>query len=219
MLSFWIAPNLDSDKGFLRKLRDGVAQLEQPCTVLLLDGDTPLGNPKQPAETHPYCAPDAPGKDRMEIPEPDPWAAPLLQVLVYEQIRNRFLAQARAVANIDVYDLMIEQKAGTLFDAAVASASGCIPLAGRHVYPWRTRKNAPATFGDHICVQFDARKMKQRWCIAPDKASDAAIWRLIRVGNVGMDIKTARPVLPLYVPAPSHALGRENRSEIEPCGI
>ena len=198
----------DSDTGFLRKLRDGVAQLELPCTVLLLEGDTPLGNPKQPAESHPYCAPDAPGKDRMDIPEPNAWAAPLLQVLIYEQIRNRFLAQARAVANIDVYDLMIEQKGGTLFDAAVASASGCIPLAGRHVYPWRTRKNAPATFGDHICVQFDARKMKQRWCIAPEKASDAAIWRLIRVGNVGMDIKTARPFyryMSLRHPTPSVA--------------
>ncbi|WP_083225671.1 glycosyltransferase family 2 protein [Neptunicoccus sediminis] len=181
------------DKGFLRKLRDGVKALPQPCTVLLLNGATPLGHPDRPAESHPFCAPDAPGKDRMEIPASDPWAAPLREVLIYEQIRNRFLGAARAVANIDVYDLMVEGEGPeTLFDAAVAAPSGCIPLAGRHVYPWRTRKNAPATFGDHICVQFDARKLKQRWCIAPAQASDSAIWRLIRVGNVAMDVKDAR---------------------------
>ncbi len=181
----------DEDKGFMRRMRKGVKKLG-PCDVVLLSAETPLGDPKLPAEAHPFCAPNAPGKDRMEIPAPDAWASPLAQVMVYELIRNRFLGSARAVANIDVYDLMQEGHDTSLFDAAVASETGLIPVGGRHVFPWRTRKNKPATFGDHICVQFDEKKLKSRWCIAPAVASDAAIWRLIRVGNVNANIADAR---------------------------
>ena len=181
-----------SDKGFMRKLRKWMKNMQHPCTVTLLSANTPLGNPKSPPEAHPYCAPDAPGKDRMEIPDGDGWRAPLTEVLIYELIRKRYLGQARAVANLDVYDLIIEDDRGTIFDAAVESGPGAIPLAGRHVYPWRTRKNQEALFGDHICVQFDARKLKQRWCIAPAKAQATAIWRLIRIGNVASDVKDIR---------------------------
>ncbi len=181
-----------TDKGFMRRLRKGLNKLSGPCEVVLLNAETPLGDPKLPPEAHPFNAPDAPGKDRMDIPDPDAWASPISQVMIYELIRNRFLGTARAVANIDVYDLMIEGHDTSLFDAAVAADTGLIPLGGRHVYPWRTRKNRPAEFGDHICVQFDVKKLKARWCIAPDVASDAAIWRLIRVGNVNANVDDAR---------------------------
>ncbi len=195
-----------TDKGFMRKLRKGVKKLSGPCEVMLLNAETPLGDPKSPPESHPFCAPDAPGKDRMEIPDGDGWASPISQVMIYELIRNRFLGTARAVANLDVYDLMIEGDKTTVFDAAVAAETGVIPLGGRHVYPWRTRKNRPAEFGDHICIQFDAKKMKSRWCIAPAVAPDAAIWRLIRVGNVNTNIAEARlfyRFMSLRYPTPS----------------
>lgn len=195
-----------SDKGFMRKLRKGGKKLSGPCEVLLLSANTPLGDPKAPPESHPFCAPDAPGKDRMDILDGDGWASPISQVMIYELIRNRFLGTARAVANLDVYDLMIEGDKTKVFDAVVAAETGVNPLGERHVYPWRTRKNRPTEFGDHICIQFDAKKMKSRWCIGHAVAPDAAIWRLIRVGNVNTNIAEARlfyRFMSLRHPAPS----------------
>ena len=45
--------------------------------VVIVEPDAPLGKPGYGPESHPFLAPDAPGKDRMARPDPDPWRAPL----------------------------------------------------------------------------------------------------------------------------------------------
>lgn len=177
-----------TDPEFGAVLRQGLKARGLSLTVLVLDADMPLGAADAPSENHPYCTPGAPGKDRMTVPGPDPWRAPLQQTLVYEIIRHRFLARARACANIEVYDLL-EKGETTVFDDAVNSDTGVIRLGGRHVYPWRRKNKRPIGFGDHVCVQFDATTLKQRWCIAPAVASGGAVWRLIRIGNAGFSEK------------------------------
>lgn len=172
-----------SDPRTAKKIRNGMRQRKIGVKVLLLDADMPLGQPDLPSESHPFCTPDAPGKDRMQVPEPDPWRAPLAQLHIYEIMRHHFLGAARAVANVDVYDVLTEGE-NTIFDAAVASGTGALRLVGRHVYPWRGRKGQLLSFGDNLCVQFDARALRQRWCIAPDVAPADAVWRLVRIGNV-----------------------------------
>ncbi|MDX8353652.1 glycosyltransferase family 2 protein [Cognatiyoonia sp. IB215182] len=154
--------------------------------VVLVSSDLPLGKPGFPPEAHPFCVPEAPGKDRMKVPAPDPWQAPLGVLTWYEITRMRFLAEARAVANIDVHDLITASETSA-FDRAVGAKGGLITLSGRHCYPWRTRPNQPTRFADHICVQFDARGGRMRWCLAPAKAPDAAVWRMVRVGNAVPD--------------------------------
>ncbi len=176
-----------TDPDFTTALEQGLQAIHHPCRVVVLDADVPLGRTDMPPEAHPYCVPEAPGKDRMQVPAPAPWSAPLGEVLSYEIARARFLDRARAVANIDVYDLLAPDGDTTVFEAAVASDSGVLNLVGRHCYPWRMRKDADARFGDHICVQFDAQFAKRRWCIAPAKAPAAAVWRLIRIGNANPD--------------------------------
>lgn len=175
-----------SDKDFARLLRHGVADRKLDCTVVLVSSDVPLGRSDLPPEAHPFCVPEAPGKDRMSVPKSDPWTAPLGALSWYEIARLRFLNRARAVANIDVHDLIPRDEA-TIFDNALRADGGVIPLVGQHCYPWRLRKGTAATFADHICVQFDARGGRQRWCIAPAKAPANAVWRLLRVGNARPD--------------------------------
>ncbi len=169
-----------SDRGFAKALKAGVKALE--CTVILLSSDVPFGKPDQPAEAHPFCVPEAPGKDRMVVPPPAPWSSPLGALCYYEITRARFLNSARAVANVDVHDLIARSDV-SVFDAAVGAEGGLIALIGRHCYPWRVRNNQPTLFADHICVQFDAGGGRQRWCIAPSKAPVDAVWRLVRMGN------------------------------------
>ncbi|WP_371170591.1 glycosyltransferase family 2 protein [Aliiroseovarius sp. 2305UL8-7] len=179
------------DKVFARDLRRGLASRGGDCKILLVTSDVPLGKPGLPSESHPFSVPGAPGKDRMQLPTPDPWTSPLGALTIYEIVRHRFLANARAVANIDVFDL-VPPGPENIFDAAFAAATGLIALVGRQCYPWRIRPDKPIRFGDHICVQFDARGGRQRWCIAPGQASDDAIWRLVRVGNVQPDTSRTR---------------------------
>ncbi|WP_297772846.1 glycosyltransferase family 2 protein [uncultured Roseovarius sp.] len=180
-----------TDTRFAPELRKGMADHGVSCHVILLSSDLPLGRHDSPAEAHPFCVPEAPGKDRMDIPPPAPWDAPLGTLSYYEITRARFLAQARAVANIDVHDL-IAPTDETIFDSAVAADGGLVPLLGRHCYPWRVRNKHPIRFADHICVQFDAQGGRQRWCLAPAKLPDDAIWRLVRVGNARPDETRAR---------------------------
>ncbi|MFL4472302.1 glycosyltransferase family 2 protein [Tateyamaria armeniaca] len=171
-----------SDNQFVQDLEKGMAALGLSCTVLILSSDLPLGQPGQPPETHPFSVPGAPGKDRMKVPKSDPWSAPLGAFGIFEIIRERYLHTARAVANIEVYDL-ITRGDHTVFDATVRAQGGVIQLQGEQCYPWRVRNGDPIRFGDHICVQFDKTKTRKRFCIAPDRAPDTAVWRPVRIGN------------------------------------
>jgi len=171
-----------TDPAFASDLAAELDRLTLDCDVTILTSDLPLGRNDAPAEAHPFCVPEAPGKDRMKVPKPSPWDSPLGAMSLYEILRARFLGQARAVCNIEVHDLM-PLGAPNIFDSAVEAEGGVIALYGRHCYPWRVRKDDPTRFADHICVQFDARGGRHRWCIAPAKATDAAIWRMIRIGN------------------------------------
>ncbi|MEX0317853.1 MAG: glycosyltransferase family 2 protein [Ruegeria sp.] len=173
----------DSDPQFAEDLSAAIAESGLDCAVLLVDVDHPLGHKTLPSEAHPYCVPEAPGKDRMEIPEPDPWHAPLAEVLYYEWARARYLGAARAVANIDVHDLLPEPEGPGIFDRAAGAQTGYISLQGRHCYPWRVRNGDAPEFADHACVQFDTPQIRRRWCVAPHKLPDDCVWRFLRIGG------------------------------------
>mgnify|MGYP001799600699 CR=1 FL=1 len=178
--------NPDAKDSFARDLQAGMIAQGLALPVLILSSDLPLGQPGQPPEAHPFSVPGAPGKDRMKVPKADLWSAPLGAYSIYEIMRERFLHTARAVANVDVYDL-ITPSDQTVFDMAVRAQGGVIHLMGEQCYPWRVRNGDDIGFGDHICVQFDRTKMRKRFCIAPNRAPDTAVWRLVRIGNAEPD--------------------------------
>ncbi|MGC3939439.1 glycosyltransferase family 2 protein [Roseobacter sp. EG26] len=184
-------PSKDN-RGFVRSLNKKAHKIAGLKRLVILHCSVPLGKAGLPAEAHPFNAPRAPGKDRMEIPPEDPWRAPLGEYLIYEIIRARFLSRARAVANIDLFDLLAREGGKSIFDSAVEAPSGCIPLEGVQAYPWRVRKGAQPRFADHICTQFDTTEIRRRWCLAPNKAPGDCIWRLIRVVGVEPDTKARR---------------------------
>lgn len=153
-----------------------------PLRVIVLESALPLGKPGMGPETHPFLAPDAPGKDRMTPPEPDPWRAPLGEPLVHEIAKWRFLARARAVLALDVSDYLAPEAADA-FQRALDAPQGVIGLVGRRVYPWRVRAGQEARMADHICRQFDQRRGFARWGVAPRRAGLDRTWRLVRVAH------------------------------------
>ncbi len=176
-------------------------------TVVVLDCPLPLGKPDTGPESHPWLAPDAPGKDRMEPPAPDALRAPLGEGLVYEIAKWRFLSEARAVLMLDVTDILGPAAAG-VFDGCVAAKGGVLLLAGRRIYPWRVRAGQDARFGDHICAQFDTASGLTRWGVAPRKAGLANTWRMLRVAYVKPDPSaTAHFYRAMAIRVPGRATG------------
>jgi len=175
------------EEGIGGDLKARLAAMDTPPLVTFLRSHLPLGKPELPAESHPYCAPDAPGKERMDLPPADPWRSPLLEMTVFEILRERFLGRATAVASLEVNDLVVAEGSTTVFEKAAQAPNGVIDLLGTPCYPWRLRPNATARFADHTCVQFDGRRGKRRWCIVPARAPENAVWRLARVGHARAD--------------------------------
>ena len=152
--------------------------------VVVVSSPVPLGHDAI-SERHPLQAPDAPGKDRMAVPETDPWTAPMAAMIVWEALRWRFLTDARAVAFLDVSDMLSPAPPGRrAFDLIDGSDLGVVALIGRRIYPWRVRKGQAATFGDHICDQFDNPGGNRRWVAAPARLPRDAPFRLVRVGGL-----------------------------------
>jgi hypothetical protein len=181
----------DTDPNFHTDLEAELAAMRVDLTVIVVDATVPLGNRKFPAESHPFATPGAPGKDRMGIPNPDPWGSPLADVLAYELLRHRYLNAARGVANIEVYDLIPRTGNKTVFDLAQEAPNGVVQLMGSQCYPWRARNQDAVSFADHICVQFDEKKKRGRWCAAPARLPSGAVFRLIRIG--GAEAKVGYP--------------------------
>ena len=165
--------------------------------VVLLDCPLPLGKPATPAENTAYLAPDAPGRDRMAVPDPDPWRAPLAEAMIYEIAKWRYLADARAVLTLDVSDILRPRKKDTpsAFDLCSTALSGVVLLAGHRIYPWRVRSGRDASFADHICSTFDARRGVARWGATPRKAGLDNTWRQVRVAFARPDARDTIPFL------------------------
>lgn len=196
-------------EGFTEELNSALGKTD--LTVVVLDCPLPIGKPDQGPENHPFLAPDAPGKDRMEPPAPDPWRSPLGEQLVFEIAKWRFLSAARAVLVLDVTDILAPE-ATDAFDKCVAAEHGVALLVGRRIYPWRVRPKAPPSFGDHICRQFDARRGIARWGVAPEKAGLANTWRMVRVAYAKPD---PSEVIPFYRAMAIRVPGR-NSGELAP---
>lgn len=155
-------------------------------TVLRICARVPLGQPAPPA-SHPIFAPEAPGKDKMDLPDNDAWTSPLGEFVLYEMIRHQYLAKADAVANLDLADLLPPD--AKLFERLARAPHGLIALQGVRIFPWRVRKNSHPHYGDHICCPFEPTRVVRKWAVRPDRCSDQTLWRYVRITGIEPDDK------------------------------
>lgn len=175
----------DAERAEWQALARALAQEEMDMRVVVVHAPLPLGDPALPAESHPFCVPEAPGKDRMGRPAPDPWRAPLYEMSIFDIARRRFLTEARAIASLDLHDLLRPvPRLPSPFELAARAPGHVIELVGQHAYPWRVRKGRPPGFGDHVCVQFDRPQFRRRWCVAPGGMPEGAVLKCLRVGGM-----------------------------------
>lgn len=149
-------------------------------TIAVVALDCPLGLPDQGNERLPFYAPDAPGKDRMEAPVPDPWHSPLGFRPVFQLLREVWLGRAGAVANLEVVDLVPRAPdAPDMFALAGAAPKGVLILSGERVYPWGSDETPG--FGDHICHRFDGSERDHRWCVSLASHPHDTLWMPYRI--------------------------------------
>jgi hypothetical protein len=182
-----------SGPDFVAELQGLLAGVD--LTLVLVDVDFPLGEAKGVAESHVMAAPDAPGKSRMEMPKADPWRSAIDEPLLFEALKWRFLARARAVLRLDPCDILAPRAVDgpSAFDLCATARRGVVHLVGRRIYPWRVRDGQDAGFGDHICRLFETRRSFARWGVAPERAGLDNIWR-------GHRISFAKPEAAVAVP-------------------
>lgn len=159
--------------------------------VVMLGSSVPLGKVDEVAQDHVLNAPLAPGKARMERPEPDRWRAPLGEPLVNELCKWAFLSEARSVLALDVSDHVVVDGPNP-FEICESTAGGCIGLVGQGIYPWRVRAGEVARIGDHVCRPFDVKLETARWGIAPRRAGLVRPWRLVRIADAPKEMPICR---------------------------
>ncbi len=159
----------DGDAGFCEEL-----QTDLP--VVIVTADRPAGVPDGPDLRAPEAAPAA--AQRYGAPA-NPWHSAFLQHGFIDLLRHRFLAEARAVAFVDIADLFLPLPGGrTVFDLAPAAPGHAVPLRGLETYPWRLRQGKPAPHSDHIASRRTERRRLASWAIAPDRPDARGFWRI-----------------------------------------
>jgi len=153
--------------------------------VVVLNVTVPTGRLTEGDERDVIYAPDAPGKNRMDQPEIDPWRASFGDEVLLEYVRQAFFSRASGVAYLDLSDWLEPMRFDTnsvFEEARRAQPDPLLSLNGLRAFPWRLPKNGKVSPGDHICRPFDLTAGFRRWVVSPAKVSDRDhTWRPHRI--------------------------------------
>ena len=164
--------------------------LQSDAPVLVVTADYPLGRPDGPDQRHPNSAPAHP--KRMTVPA-DAWHGPIVEHGVADLLRFRFLLNARAVAFLQIADLVTSQSGGkTVFEAAMETPGQAVPMRGVEIYPWRLRQGQPAPHSDHISSRRTERRRFISWALALGAEGPRSFWRPVQ--PIGIDAAPVDPV-------------------------
>lgn len=151
------------------------AGLDTDFPVIVVTAEHPTGNPEGPDLRAPATAPAAPKRATSGT---SPWHSAFAQPALFDLLRYRFLSAVRALAFVDIADLLLPLRdGGTVFDRALAAPDTAVPLRGIEAYPWRLRQGAPAPHADHIATRRTERRALLSWAIAPRQQPAEAFWR------------------------------------------
>lgn len=176
------APPGDDREGFARDIAKRCRKIKGLKRLLLVDAPLPLGHPGQPAVGDPATTPRA----KTARWRPDPWCAPLAEPVLYDILKWRFLTRAGAVVAIEPCDLLAP--AGDdppVTEAVRQSHTGFLPLDGEAVYPWRIRRNAQPSLGDHVCRAVPPVAVRRQWGVAAKRCGPGNVWMPGFVAGLG----------------------------------
>ena len=189
-----LGPN-KSGEDFSKKLQSRLDTkgANGPDRIIILDVPVPTGRANEGDERHLIYAPDAPGKNRMTLPEVDPWRSIFGEEILLEYLRHSFFARAMGVVYLDMSDWLAPAPpaGGSVFDAARrAQPDPVLALKGKRAFAWKLPNDGKVVPGDHICRPFDSKAEFSRWVLSPALALDHPhVWRPHRI--IGLDPTSA----------------------------
>ncbi len=149
--------------------------LPQVLPVMVVTADQPTGRPDGPDLRAPGTAPAA---SKPETVMTNPWHSPFNEHGLYDLLRARFLDAARAVAFVNISDLLLPlQDGGTIFDVAAQTPGVIVSLRGIETYPWRLRQGRPAPHSDHVSSRRAERRGLISWALSPTTDIPKTFWR------------------------------------------
>mgnify|MGYP001827046750 FL=1 len=158
--------------------------------IVVVQAERPMGRPGLPDARDPATAPAQ--VETSAGPAPDRWYTAFGEPAFFELLRRRFLGAARAVACLDIADLVLPDPGGGPFRRARERPARFIPMQGVETYPWRLRRGLPAPHSDHIALRADERRWLTSWAMALADLPEGCLWQPGL--PVGVSADSAAPV-------------------------
>lgn len=151
-----------------------------------------------------------PGAGRFAVP------AQFFQSAVMNIARLRLLGQARAVASLDVDEMVCPPAGETVFDAAAKSRFGAISFRGTWV---ETRDGrGPAPQRDHLCHRPATPPANIKWCVRPDSRMGRRRWGVHRFAEPWFSFTERRDFSYWHCRATSTSW-KQDRTQTDPSGM
>ncbi|MEO0912006.1 MAG: hypothetical protein AAFY59_03325 [Pseudomonadota bacterium] len=120
--------------------------------------------------------------------EANVWDSDFCQISAYNMARFRLLPQARALLNIDIDELIVDESGAfrSIFEATEAAESGYIRIKGRWIEPFSESwtGNGLPRHADFRHFHSESVASATKWCLVPHKCPDDALWRIHTVGKM-----------------------------------
>ncbi len=125
------------------------------------------------------------------------WDSDFSQYAVLAHARNRFLANARAVLNSDIDELVLTEDGSSVFDRVAESRTGYFAFDGRWV------ENAAPEEIDfekrrHVHYSYIVREpgsfAERKWAVVPERCPPSAEWRVHKIRGMKPDLAASAGV-------------------------
>lgn len=105
-----------------------------------------------------------------------------LHMTMVELGRRRLLAEARAVLNVDIDELVYSHSGTSIFDATAASEQGYVRIDGRWAFAEVPADGALVRHADHQFIRSDGKpKVSRKYCVAPTGPLKGRPWLTHRI--------------------------------------
>lgn len=102
--------------------------------------------------------------------------------------QERFLRRANAVLSVDIDELVLPSRAGSIFDAVKTAPNGFISIEGKWAYAARPKDDDVLRHADHVLQRKGGdTEMGPKWCVDPSGPLKGHYWRLHGVTGTDRD--------------------------------
>lgn len=110
------------------------------------------------------------------------------QLTMLRIAQERFLRRANAVLSVDIDELVLPDRNGSIFEAVKSSPLGFVSIQGKWAYAARPSDDGVIRHADHVWQRKGRdRSMDPKWCVDPSGPLKDNYWRLHGITEADRD--------------------------------